>query len=1420
MDRSRRYMHKLHSSIDSHKLHTKVCTHKLFNRAYDYKKGEQTYGYKIWNKQYHQAEFRPNKRIKLQDIVADIISSITIHQSTKTNREQSVHTVLVEFMIHNKDDSIRFEPSDDKNPCHIDTLSSRKLLVQTNSDIYVLVCLEQGDNTIVRQQLSKQDIFTCVVNMLATPMYPNSLEQLELYTAVQELALSARNEFSFTLKESVANKEFNIEKTRLITGVYLYLFQQRFTYLYRNRKIKIDTAYLKQCIQDDRLLLSLLFPGGLNKKDKALIGAMATLSTNLVILLSEFYNLFGKNVFSLDVNNLDDYPMSNKLYCMDNIQVATLPITQGLTVVLPSTGGVVHSAKQHCFNEAGYKDSTASKQITFVKPELLAIVRMSDLVTKDNMLEIDEYFTFVSSKNNIMVQSVIEEVDHIHDNTLALLDREAQGTIRYYEVLPKKVSMLNTNGYCSNRTFAVLNKKAQGKLVCYKIIPEKANILEITKYQSRYSLDLLTKDEEGIVKFHKISSEEEVHAPFIPVDRYTIAVLYSGRQEILRYHQVALHEAVDILSVNIDNSVYSIVVLDKEAQESFNAILMIINEVKNDIYYSCKQYIKQVLQNNGIIIVDQILTDIMDLFIFYFKNEFIDTLNQSLDRENFLLHPRGKVDESELCDIKLGGVLVDNTNEESVVLKVDSNLLPVSLQTHKKRVCLVEIDGLFCSTIELFYQMVDREKVILVEQVDQVDQQSNNNTPVLLPRLLLNELQEIVADISSSITIHQSTKTNIGQSANTVLVEFMIHNKDDSIRFEPSDDKNPCHIDTLSSRKLLVQTNSDIYVLVFLEQGDNTIVREQLSKQDIFTCVVNMLATPIYPNSLEQLELYKAVQCSFTLLKESVAKKEFSRIETIVMTGVYLYLFQQRFTCLYRNRKIKIDTAYLKKCIQEDRLLLSLLFPGGLNKKDKALIGAMATLSTNLVILLSEFYNLFGKNVFSLDVNNLDNYPITNKLYCMDNIQVATLPITQGLTVVLPSTGGVVHSAKQHCFNEAGYKDSTTNHITFVKPELLAIVRMSDLVTKDNVLEIDEYFTFVSSTNSIMVQSVMQEVDPLDGNYMLALLDREAQSSIRYYKVTPEEVGRLNNDGYYSQHTFAVLDEEVQGKLIVYRVIPEIASVLDITQYKDRHSLDLLTKDEEGVVKFHKVASEVVAKMPITIDDDSTTIAVLSHRRQEILRYHQIKPHQVIDMSNLTTYDITYSIVLLDKEAQDIFNTILMIINQAADNHIYHSFKQYIKQVLQDNGIMILDDTIADIMDLFIFYFKHEFIDSLNQSRDKKHFVLHPRGKVDESELYTIELGDVLLSNVKGESVVLKVDSNLLPVSLHTHKKRVCLVELNVLFCSAIESFYQMVDRGQIILVKQVSKQFNNPPILLPRLLNVNSSITARLLNAILEKLI
>ena len=687
----------------------------------------------------------------------------------------------------------------------------------------------------------------------------------------------------------------------------------------------------------------------------------------------------------------------------------------------------------------------------------------------------------------------------------------------------------------------------------------------------------------------------------------------------------------------------------------------------------------------------------------------------------------------------------------------------------------------------------------------------------------ITKLQEIVADISSSITIHQSTKTNIEQSANTVLVEFMIHNKDDSIRFEPSDDKNPRHIDTLSSSKLLVQTNSDIYVLVFLEQGDNTIVRQQLSKQDIFTCVVNMLATPMYPNSLEQLELYKAVQelalsarneFSFTL-KESVTEKAFSREETRVMTGVYLYLFQQRFTYLYRNRKIKIDTAYLKQCIQDDRLLLSLLFPGGLNKKDKALIGAMATLSTNLVILLSEFYNLFGKNVFSLDVNNLDNYPITNKLYCMDNIQVATLPITQGLTVVLPSTGGVVHSAKQHCFNEAGYKDTTTNHITFVNPELLAIVRMSDLVTKDNVLEIDEYFTFVSSTNSIMVQSVMQEVDPLDGNrYTLALLDREAQSSIRYYKVTPEEVSSLNTPGYHNQQTLAILDEKVQGKLIFYRVIPEIASVLEMTQYKNRHSLDLLNKDEEGIVKFHKVSSEVVAKMPITIDNDRTTIAVLESGRQEILRYHRVAPHAAVDILSVTTYNLTYSIVLLDKEAQDVFNTILMIINQAADNSIYHSFKQYMKQVLQDNGIVIVDKTLTEIMDLFIFYFKHECIATLNQSRDRKHFLVHPRGKVDESELHTIELGDVLLSNVKGAShnnVVLKVDSNQLPVSLQTHKQTVCLVELDVLFCNAIESFYQMVNRRKVILVKQVGKQFNNYPGLLssvPRLCNVYSRIT------------
>ena len=1319
MDRSHRYMHMLHSKsrIDSYKLHSKVYTHKLFNRAYDYKKGKQTYGYKIWNKQHHQAQFRPNKITKLQEIVADISSSITIHQSTKTNIEQSANTVLVEFMIHNKDDSIRFEPSDDKKPRHIDTLSSSKLLVQTNSDIYVLVFLEQGDNTIVRQQLSKQDIFTCVVNMLATPMYPNSLEQLELYKAVQELGLSARNEFSFTLKESVTEKAFSREETRVMTGVYLYLFQQRFTYLYRNRKIKIDTAYLKQCIQDDRLLLSLLFPGGLNKKDKALIGAMATLSTNLVILLSEFYNLFGKNVFSLDVNNLDNYPITNKLYCMDNIQVATLPITQGLTVILPSTGGVVHSAKQHCFNEAGYKDTTTN-HITFVNPELLAIVRMSDLVTKDNVLEIDEYFTFVSSTNSIMVQSVMQEVDPLDGNryTLALLDREAQSSIRYYKVTPEEVGRLNNDGYYSQYTFAVLDEEVQGKLIVYRVIPEIASVLDITQYKDRHSLDLLTKDEEGVVKFHKVASEVVAKMPItIDDDSTTIAVLSHRRQEILRYHQIKPHQVIDMSNLTTYDITYSIVLLDKEAQDVFNTILMIINQAAdNHIYHSFKQYIKQVLQDNGIMILDDTIADIMDLFIFYFKNKFIDVLNQSLDREHFLLHPRGKVDESKLCDIRLGSVLLDTTNEESVVLKVDSNLLPVSLHTHKKRVCLVEIDVLFCSAIELFYQMVDREKIILVEQVDQ---QSNNNHPILLPRLL-NELQELIADISSSMTIHKYTNTEIKKPENTNLfkqynVQFMQYNKDYSIRFEASDDKNPHHIDTLSSSKLLVQTNSDIYVLVFLEQGDNTTtVREQLSKQDIFTCVVNMLATPIYYSSLAQLELYQAVKGLVLLVRDKCIIAEINLI-----TGVYLYLFQQRFTYLYRNRQIKIDTAYLKQCIQEDRLLLSLLFSSGLNKKDKALIDAMATVSTNLVILLSEFYNLFGKNVFSLDVNNLDNYPMGNKLYCMDNIQVATLPITQGLTVVLPSTGGVVHSAKQHCFNEYGYKDTSTSskQITFVKPELLALVRISELVTKDNKLKIDEYFIFVSSKNSIMLQSVIKEkVDLMHvDNYALALLDKEAQSSIRYYEVTPAEVSRLNTYVYYSQRTFAVLDKEAQGQLSFYKIISEKANILDMTQYKNRYSIDLLNKDEEGIVKFHTVSSEEAVNV-LGIPIDRYTIAVLDRKKQMLLRYHQIKPHQAVDILSVTTDNITYSIVLLDKEAQDVFNTILMIINQAADNSIYHSFKQYMKQVLQDNGIVIVDKTLTEIMDLFIFYFKHEFIAALNQSQDRKHFLLHPRVKVDE----------------------------------------------------------------------------------------------------------
>ena len=38
-------------------------------------------------------------------------------------------------MTHNKDDSIRFESSDDKHQHHIDTLSSSKLLVPNNSDV-------------------------------------------------------------------------------------------------------------------------------------------------------------------------------------------------------------------------------------------------------------------------------------------------------------------------------------------------------------------------------------------------------------------------------------------------------------------------------------------------------------------------------------------------------------------------------------------------------------------------------------------------------------------------------------------------------------------------------------------------------------------------------------------------------------------------------------------------------------------------------------------------------------------------------------------------------------------------------------------------------------------------------------------------------------------------------------------------------------------------------------------------------------------------------------------------------------------------------------------------------------------------------------------------------------------------------------
>ena len=83
-------------------------------------------------------------------------------------------------------------------------------------------------------------------------------------------------------------------------------------------------------------------------------------------------------------------------------------------------------------------------------------------------------------------------------------------------------------------------------------------------------------------------------------------------------------------------------------------------------------------------------------------------------------------------------------------------------------------------------------------------------------------------------------------------------------------------------------------------------------------------------------------------------------------------------------------------------------------------------------------------------------------------------------------------------------------------------------------------------------------------------------------------------------------------------------------------------------------------------------------------------------------------------------------------------------------------------------------------------------------------------------NVVLKVDINKLPVSLHTHQQRVCLIALDVLFCNALESFYQMVDRGKIILVEQVNKQFNNNyPVLLrslPRLLNVYTRITEEIL--------
>ena len=197
-------------------------------------------------------------------------------------------------------------------------------------------------------------------------------------------------------------------------------------------------------------------------------------------------------------------------------------------------------------------------------------------------------------------------------------------------------------------------------------------------------------------------------------------------------------ETILSFSTKHNHRVFEFVISSNDLNDltTFNFISMLLT---HDIFDNSSSYdslvvhMRHFLEKNAIAINNDEIAVIADLFIFHFKNRFIELISNDTHplKERELFHVGGNTVGYAVHNIQLG----------ANILRVDDNGLPILIITDNN-ICFLDFDKIFCGAIVSFMTLLTQHKVCMVRSIDVV-----NTNKLSVPRSLQSKYIPTVMEI-------------------------------------------------------------------------------------------------------------------------------------------------------------------------------------------------------------------------------------------------------------------------------------------------------------------------------------------------------------------------------------------------------------------------------------------------------------------------------------------------------------------------------------------------------------------------------------------------------------------------------------------------------------------------------------------------